>query len=310
MKQNLLSNIILGVAVGDAIGVPVEFEPRINLKQKPVTDMLEYGTHTQPKGTWSDDTSLMLCLAESIVEGLDVNKLAQKFIAWKNDNLWTAHGWVFDIGIGTRVAIERLEEGELPELAGGFEEFDNGNGSLMRILPLILYTKDLDIDQRFEWTKKVSSLTHAHIRSVMACFYYLEFAKKIIEGKDKFQAYTELQLEIYQYFESRKINPIEIQKFSRLLFNDISKVEEDNIESSGYVMHTLEASIWCLLTANSYSEAVLKAVNLGNDTDTTGAVTGGLAGLIYGMEAIPIEWINVLARKEDIIKLSDSYEAI
>jgi ADP-ribosylglycohydrolase len=307
MLNILLQSILISTAIGDALGVPVEFKPRTYLKENPVTDMLEYGIHTQPKGTWSDDTSLMLCLAESIVEGLDVNKLAQKFIAWKNDNLWTPHGWVFDIGIGTRVAIERLEDGKLPELAGGFEERDNGNGSLMRILPLILYTKDLDIDQRFEWTKKVSSLTHAHIRSVMACFYYLEFAKKIIEGKDKLQTYIELQSELYQYFESRKINPIEIQKFSRLLFDDISKVEEDNIESSGYVMHTLEASIWCLLTANSYSEAVLKAVNLGNDTDTTGAVTGGLAGLIYGMETIPTEWINVLVRKEDIIKLSNSY---
>jgi len=310
MDNKPLQTILIGTAVGDALGVPVEFQQREMLKANPVTDMREYGTHKQPKGTWSDDTSLMLCLAESMIEGLDINKLAQKFIAWKNDNLWTPHGWVFDIGIGTRIAIERLEDGMSPELAGGFDERDNGNGSLMRILPLVLHIKDLDIDSRYDWTKKVSSLTHAHIRSVMACFYYLEFAKKIIEGKDKIQAYTELQLEIYQYFESRKINPIEIQKFSRLLFDDISNIEEDNIESSGYVIHTLEASIWCLLTTNSYSEAVLKAVNLGNDTDTTGAVTGGLAGLIYGMETISTEWVNVLARKEDIIKLSDSYEAI
>jgi len=305
MKFNHFQTILIGTAVGDALGVPLEFEPRAKLKASPVTDMLEFGTHKQTKGTWSDDTSLMLCLAESIVEGLDLNKLAQKFIAWKNDNLWTPHGWVFDIGIGTRVAIERLEEGELPELAGGFEEFDNGNGSLMRLLPLILYTKDLDIGQRFEWAKKVSSLTHAHVRSIMACFYYLEFAKKIIEGKDKFEAYIELQTELFQYFQSRKINPLEIQKFSRLLFDDISEVEEDKIQSSGYVIHTLEASIWCLLTTNSYKEAVLKAVNLGHDTDTTGAVTGGLGGLMYGLDAIPTEWLNVLARKEDIIKLSN-----
>jgi ADP-ribosylglycohydrolase len=139
----------------------------------------------------------------------------------------------------------------------------------------------------------------------MACFYFLEFAKKIIEGKDKFEAYIELQTELFQYFQSRKINPLEIQKFSRLLFDDISLLKEDKIQSSGYVIHTLEASIWCLLTTNSYEEAVLKAVNLGHDTDTTGAVTGGLGGLIYGLDAIPTEWLNVLARKEDIIKLSN-----
>jgi ADP-ribosyl-[dinitrogen reductase] hydrolase len=305
MPNNHLQTILLSTAIGDALGVPVEFKPRTYLTENPVTDMLQYGTHHQPKGTWSDDTSLMLCLAESIVEGLDLNKLAQKFIVWKNDNLWTPHGWVFDIGIGTRVAIERLEDGELPELAGGFEEMDNGNGSLMRILPLVLYTKDLNIDQRFEWTKKVSSLTHAHVRSVMACFYYLEFAKKIIEGKDKFLVYAELQSELYHYLESRRINPLEIQKFSRLLFDDISKVEEDNIKSSGYVIDTLEASIWCILTTDTYKDAVLKAVNLGQDTDTTAAVTGGLSGLIFGLETVPTEWLDVLARKEDIIRLSN-----
>lgn len=299
-----LTTILLSIATADALGVPVEFKPRAYLKEHPVTNMQEFGTYNQPKGTWSDDTSLTLCLAESIIEGLDLQKLANKFVAWKNDNYWTPHGWVFDIGIGTRIAIERLEKGEKPELAGGFDEMDNGNGSLMRILPLIHFTKDLSIEHRFEWAKKVSSLTHAHIRSVLACFYYLEFAKKIIEGKDKWQAYANLQIEFLNYIESIKINPLEIQKFSRLLFDDISKENEDNIESSGYVIHTLEASIWCLLTTNSYSEAVLKAVNLGKDTDTTGAVTGGLAGLIYGVDSIPKEWLKTLARKEDIINLS------
>jgi ADP-ribosylglycohydrolase len=305
---NILKTILFSTATGDALGVPVEFQSRAFMKENPVNDMLEFGTHHQPKGTWSDDTSLMLCLAESIVEGIDVNKLAQKFIAWKNDNLWTPHGYVFDIGIGTREAIERLQKGEIPELAGGFDEYDNGNGSLMRILPLILHIKDFDIDQRFEWTKKVSSITHAHIRSIMACFYYLEFAKKIIEGKEKFKAYQELQKELTIYFEKRKFNSLEIQKFNRLLFDDISQVEEFNIKSSGYVIDTLEASIWCLLTTNSYTEAVIRAVNLGNDTDTTGAVTGGLAGLIYGIDAIPKEWLHNLARNEDIDKLCNKYE--
>ncbi len=301
---NLFQTILLGTAVADAIGVPVEFEPRSVLKENPVTDMREYGTYHLPKGTWSDDTSLMLCLAESIVEGLDLNKLAQKFIAWKNDNYWTPRGWVFDIGIGTRIAIERLENGMTPELAGGFEEMDNGNGSLMRILPLIIFTKGFTIEERFLWTKKVSSLTHAHIRSIMACFYYLEFAKKIIEGQDKWQAYKELQFELTNYFEGKSINPLEINKLNRLLKEDISKNTEETIRSSGYVIDTLEASIWCLLTSNSYQEAVLKAVNLGGDTDTTGAVTGGLAALIYGIETIPTVWLEVLARKDDIINLS------
>ena len=306
--MNNLQTILLATATADALGVPVEFTPRAVLSQNPVTDMRGYGTYNQPQGTWSDDTSLMLCLAESLVEGLDLQKLAQKFIAWKNDNYWTARGWVFDIGIGTRIAIERLEKGTPPELAGGFDEMDNGNGSLMRILPLVMYIKDLDIDQRYEWTKKVSSLTHAHVRSVMACFYYLEFAKKILEGKDKFLAYTELQSKMIAHFEKREINPQEIQKFSRLLTKDISTVNEKYIQSRGYVIYTLEAAVWCILTTSNYKEAVLKAVNLGEDTDTTAAVTGGLAGLIYGLESIPKEWLEVLARKVDIIKLANRFE--
>lgn len=299
--HNNLQKILLGVATGDALGVPVEFKPRFYFKENPVTEMQEFGTHDQLKGTWSDDTSLTLCLAESIKEGLDLDKLAQKFIAWKNDNYWTARGWVFDIGIGTRMAIERLENGVEAVLAGGTGENDNGNGALMRILPLITFIKDLDIDERFEWTKKVSSLTHGHIRSVMACFYYLEFAKKIMEGKEKFQAYQELQTEVLEYFKSRNIDVKEIELFKRLFEQDISLLNEVDIKSSGYVIHTLEASIWCLLKTTNYKEAVLKAVNLGNDTDTTGAITGGLAVLVYGIDNIPKKWIEVLARREELI---------
>ena len=306
--QNNLTKILLGVATADALGVPVEFESRAFLKENPVLDMIGYGTHHQPLGTWSDDTSLTLCLAESIVEGLDLNKLALKFIAWKNDNYWTPHGWVFDIGIGTRIAIEKLESGISPELSGGVDEMDNGNGSLMRILPLVLVTKNLPINERFELTQKVSSITHRHIRSVIACFYYLEFAIKIIEGKSFETSYAELQLEIPVFLESIQINPNEIAKFSRLLRYNIIDLNEEDIKSSGYVVDTLEASIWCLLTTNNYKEAVLKAVNLGSDTDTTAVVTGGLAGLFYGVESIPENWVNLLARKNDIISLCEKYE--
>ena len=303
MHKNLLKPILYGVAVGDALGVPVEFKSREYLKENPVTKMLSFGTHDQPTGTWSDDTSLTLCLAETIVEGFDLQKLAAKFIAWKEHNYWTPHGWVFDIGIGTRIAIEKLANGEQPELGGGFGENDNGNGSLMRILPLVVLTKDLPIDERFQLTKKVSSVTHAHIRSIIACFYYLEFAKQIIEGKDKFAIYENLKVEVPKFLNKLEIDKSEIALFNRLFIDNVFQIEEDKIESSGYVLHTLEASIWCLLTTNNYAEATLKAINLGKDTDTTGAVTGGLVGLLYGFENIPKKWITVLKKIEEINQL-------
>ena len=306
MKVNI-QKILYGVATGDALGVPVEFESREDLKQNPVTDMQEYGTYDEPKGTWSDDTSLTLCLAESIVEGLDLQLLTNKFIAWKNDNYWTANGWVFDIGIGTRIAIENLETGIDPELAGGNSENDNGNGSLMRILPLILHSKNLPMDERFEITKKVSSLTHRHIRSVIACFYYLEFAKQIIEGIDKYQIYKNLQGSITDFLENNQIDSNEIEKYSRLLNQNIFEFPENQIYSSGYVVHSLETSIWCFLSTENYKDAVLKAINLGDDTDTNGAITGGLAALYYGVDEIPKEWLAVIARKNDIDELIQKF---
>lgn len=307
-SKNHLQNILYGVAVGDMLGVPVEFKSRDYLKQNPVNTIRGFGTHDVRAGVWSDDSSLTFCLAESINEGLDLQQLANKFIAWKNENYWTPEGEVFDIGIATSIAIDRLANGVNPELAGGIEEFDNGNGSLMRILPLVLYCKDKTIFERFQITKQVSSLTHRHIRSVIGCFYYLEFAKQIMGGKNKFEIYQNLKTEVTDFLKSLNINLSEIEIHNRLLNGNIYELREDEIKSSGYVVHTLEASIWCLLTTDNYVDAVLKAVNLGEDTDTTGAVTGGLAGMLYGFDTIPQFWIAVLPRIENINKLIYNYK--
>lgn len=304
-KLNQIKSALFGVAVGDALGVPVEFKSRETISKNPVTDMIGYGTYNLPAGTWSDDSSLTFCLAEALTQNFDLNEIGKNFVKWTHENYWTPHGHVFDIGIATRQAISRLAQGEKPELAGGFEETNNGNGSLMRILPLLFYLLDKPINERYDITKKVSSITHRHIRSVIACFYYLEFAKQIFEGKDKFEIYRNLQTEISNHLASLSINPTEIEKFARLLKGNISELDEDEIQSSGYVLHTLEASIWCLLTTASYKEAVLKAVNLGSDTDTTGAVTGGLAGILYGIDGIPKKWIQQISRYDDIKNLAE-----
>ncbi|MBM4176754.1 MAG: ADP-ribosylglycohydrolase family protein [Ignavibacteria bacterium] len=304
-KNNSIKSALFGVAVGDALGVPVEFKSRDTIRKNPVTDMIGYGTYNLPAGTWSDDSSLTFCLAEALTQDFNLNVIGQNFVKWYHENYWTPHGNVFDIGIATRQAILRLARGEKPELAGGFDESDNGNGALMRILPLLFYILDKQINERYDITKKVSSITHGHIRSVIACFYYLEFAKQIFDGKDKFKIYGNLQTEISNHLKRLSINPKEIALFDRLLKSEIYKLDEEEIQSSGYVLHTLEASIWCLLTTDNYKEAVLKAVNLGSDTDTTGAVTGGLAGLLYGFDNIPKNWIDQIARKKDLENLTE-----
>jgi len=317
MKDDRVQSVLFGIAVGDALGVPVEFKNREYLKTYPVLDMMEYGSHNQPKGTWSDDSSLAFCLAESLSKKYDVNDIGQKFVQWRNEKIWTPHGKVFDIGISTNRAIQAIENGTNPVLAGGVSEMDNGNGSLMRILPLLFYIKDFNIEKRFDIIKDVSSITHAHIRSVLACFIYLEYALNILKGLDKWNAYKEMQDGVNIFLNTNAIcSQREMDKFHKILENKVEdykveilyKLEEDKINSGGYVLDSLEASFWCILNSINYKETVLKAVNLGGDTDTTGAIAGGLAGLIYGYDDIPKEWIDTLARKEAIVKLSEALE--
>lgn len=303
-ERNSYKDVLFGVAVGDALGVPFEFRSRENISKDPATDMIGYGTYQLPAGTWSDDSSLTFCLAEALSVEFDLKTIAKNFRRWYYENFWTPHGNVFDIGITTRNAISRLNDTMEPEFAGDSDEHSNGNGSLMRILPLLFYTKGKPIEERFRIIKNVSSITHGHIRSAIACFYYLEFANGILLGKDKMQLYAELQETVPEFLRSFSVKEFEIEKFQRLFTGNIYEFNEEDIFSSGYVLHTLEASIWCLLTTKNYKDAVLLAVNLGEDTDTTAAVTGGLAGLLYGYETIPGEWKGQLARFADIEDLA------
>lgn len=297
---------IMGVCIGDALGVPVEFKDRAYLKRFPVTEMQEFGSHNQPKGTWSDDSSLTLCLAEELTKGYGLEMIGQSFVKWVKYGHWTARGRLFDIGGTTREAITRLIKGESARFSGNIFEEDNGNGSLMRILPLAFYLKHVeDIEKIYQTVKEVSTITHGHFRSVFACFIYVIFAIQLIKGKNKAEAYTHTQNVVLEYSEKQWFSLSEIDLFHRVLKNDISGYSEEEIRGSSYVLHSLEASLWCFLNSESYSEAVLKAINLGEDTDTTGAITGGLAGIYYGFENIPQKWIADLVRKEDIEKLCE-----
>ncbi|WES96331.1 ADP-ribosylglycohydrolase family protein [Chryseobacterium arthrosphaerae] len=304
--ENKVKAGIMGVCVGDALGVPVEFKKRQDLKINPVTKMLEYMSWNQPKGTWSDDSSLTLCLAEELTKGYDLERIGEGFVKWVKYGHWTAHGRLFDIGGTTRHSIARLIKGESAGFSGNIFEEDNGNGSLMRILPLAFYLQnENDTKKLYLTVKEVSSITHGHFRSVFACFIYVVFAIQLIKGKSKKEAYSHMQKTALEYAEIQEFNPKEIELFNRVLKHDISGYPEDEIKSGGYVLHSLEASLWCFLNSESYSEAVLKAVNLGEDTDTTGAITGGIAGIYYGYENIPKEWLNVLVRKDDIEALCE-----
>jgi len=230
-------------------------------------------------------------------------------VRWQSENFWTARGYVFDIGITTNNALNELRK-ELthPKLTlenrkyAGTEK-DNGNGSLMRIYPLLPEFIKTNNENRFEKVWNVSALTHKHIRAAIACYIYLVFCELIFEGKDLNQAYSETRILVTTFFKENNIAEYEVQKFDRIIKNDIRSLKRNDILSGGYVIETIEAAFWCLLTTESFENSVLLAVNLGHDTDTTGAVTGAVAGLYYGLKNIPEFWVVQLAKMEEIFDL-------
>lgn len=304
--MNYVLNGIMGLCVADALGVPVEFESRESLLKNPVVNMRAYGTYNQPAGTWSDDSSMTLCLVDSLTRGLDYNDIMVKFSSWINNGDYSPHGEVFDIGVGTRKALFRFLEGVPPLECGGKSEWDNGNGSLMRILPILFHLQSVygndfqSNDEAFEIIHNISSLTHGHKRSFMSCSIYISVAAMLLDEMD---VNTAVELGIYKamkYYRGQKDFTFELKHFTSLENKDFINLSVDEIKSSGYVIDTLEAAIWCLLNTTDYKTCVLKAVNLGNDTDTVAAVAGGLAGLKYGYNNIPKDWIELLANKEYI----------
>lgn len=305
MRRKIFGGI-MGLVVGDALGVPVEFMSRHELKANPVTTMREYGSHNQPRGTWSDDTSMALCLVDSLNSGLSYDDIAAKFLDWADTGYMTPYGEMFDIGRTTLAAIRKFAGGTSPLECGGSSEYDNGNGSLMRILPLAFYTHGMKKQMRFETVHNVSRLTHSHERTLIACGIYVQLACELLKGYSKEKAYHRMIDECKVVYKDE----YELVHFQRVMGGEIQKLKEAEISSSGYVVDTLEAALWCLLTTDNFPDCILKAVNLGNDTDTVAAVAGGLAGILYGYHSIPEEWVAVIPKKQQIFELCEKFQTV
>lgn len=304
-KEKLAKGAILGLAAGDALGVPVEFTEREELKEDPVCGMRGYGTYCQEPGTWSDDTSMALCVMDSLAKkGVDYEDQMTRFVSWVWEAKYTAGDEMFDIGNTTRRAIFKAAEGKPFTECGERGEFSCGNGSIMRMAPMSLYVSVMASDGRltdesYDMIHKASMDTHAHPRCLMACGIYTSVVNELIRSDDlKSAVMTGIEKGLSHYEKDENFRD-EMDTFEFL--RGIADRSEDEIRGNGYVVNTLAASVWCLLNSKSYEECVLKAVNLGEDTDTTGATAGGLAGIWYGDDGIPKEWIEVL-RKSDYIK--------
>lgn len=305
-KKGRMLGGLWGAVVGDALGVPVEFKGRDARVEDPVTDMRGYGTFNLPPGSWSDDSSLMLCTAEGLLEGFDADRIGGLFIRWFAEGYRTPHGVTFDVGRGTWQAITRMQSGTAAGMAGGDEESNNGNGSLMRILPVALYGASMPEEEMLRCAHDASSITHRHPRAMMACGMYCLAVRALMEGLSPHDAYRYSIGQARRYYGMPPFSE-EMPLFGHLLAGDIDSLPEDSIASDGYVLHTLEAAVWCFLNTGSYREAVLKAVNLGWDTDTTAIVTGGLTGVHYGLDAVPQQWRDTIVRKEDVGALFEKF---
>jgi ADP-ribosyl-[dinitrogen reductase] hydrolase len=304
MKERMIGGLVSAV-LGDALGVPVEFDSRPRLQRNPVSGFREFGTHNQPKGTWSDDTSLLLCTLESLVSGIDYKRTMDLFHDWYSKDHWTATGVLFDIGYTTKEALKKYESGCEPILCGPTKEYSNGNGSLMRILPVAYEAWDRDVAERRALAFGFSGLTHGHARSKLACWLYNEMVRNILMGKAKDESVDEAHSLVGRWCAENEL-AAEWKNFdgcdSRILARDV-----DLLSGSGYVVDTLESSVYSFLRKDSIIDSVLFSVNLGEDTDTVAAVTGGLSGTFYGISALGSEWITELKRIDDIMELINRY---
>lgn len=257
--RDRMRSCIYGLAIGDALGVPYEFRERGTFE---CTDMVGDGTHGQHAGTWSDDTSMALCICSSIkrLAYIDVADIAGRFRRWLEQGDFACDGRVFDVGVTCKRAI----------LTGvPAKSYDDcGNGSLMRTAPLAM----LDHIEPYD-IREVSAITHAHPVAEWSCVALCDMLRTIrnVGTPAKGDLWHR-----YGYIASR---PVEA------------------VESDGYCEHTLEAALWCFLNTFSYADCVLAAVNLGGDTDTTAAVAGAIAGVYYGFGAIPPKWVGRLRGK-------------
>lgn len=300
-KMDKLRAMIYGLAVGDALGVPYEFNDRKDMNHNPCKDMVGYGTYNQPIGSWSDDTSMTLCLLNAInyeTKTVDMDEVAKNFLNWMDNAKFTANDIRFDIGNTTKNALNNMRGKKGRQLVKcGIKGNHDGNGALMRISPLIPLLDGCSFRKKQEMISDIVTMTHGNELNVIACQFYCLYMEQLWENKTK-----RISLDnILALFDTIYGDVVEWNIIHNAITRSTLEVRTKGlakVPATGYVVDTLSASIYCLVKAENHKDAVLMAVNLGDDTDTTAAVTGSMAGLYFGYDDIPKEWIDKLLNKE------------
>ena len=306
-QNNQYLGAIIGHAVGDAMGFPTEFSKREELLKNPVIEMIDSTDIGQPAGSWSDDTAMDIATIDSFIQKkyFDYKDIMDKWVKWISKSEYTPTGVAFDIGRTCLKAIKKFCNGTAPLQCGSTSINENGNGSLMRILPVALYaySKKLDDISIHKLTNEVSSLTHAHEVSRLGCYIYVQFIICLLKGNTKQEAYKHIQYLDYSAYDMHSL-----KLYKRILDEQIEVQRLDQIKSTGYIVDTLESAMWIFMNAEHYKEAIIASTNIGGDTDTIGAIVGSMAGIYYGFEDIPSSWLDKLQRKDYLMELVDRFE--
>jgi ADP-ribosyl-[dinitrogen reductase] hydrolase len=291
-QEDRYRGCLLGLACGDALGTSVEFSTRGTFP--PVTGMRGGGPFSLKPGYWTDDTSMALCLAESLCtkSGFDAHDQMGRYVNWWQWGYWSSTGECFDIGMTVRDALVRFMNTGNP-MAGDVDANTAGNGSLMRLAPIAMFfhpNQDLVI----RYAAQSSRTTHGAPEAVECCQLLAALISRALGGATK-----EALLDISDM-------PFQEPKVIRLANGSYKGKIRSEIISSGYAIASLEAALWCIHNTSDFKSAVLEAVNLGDDADTTAAITGQLAGALYGLGSIPLDWIQTLHMRDDITGMADA----
>lgn len=295
MRAYQIENILYAGVVGDALGVPVEFEKRDSY----YIDSMTTGTWEQPAGSWSDDTSFTLPLIENLMTNKSYDDLMQKFVNYMFHNEYTPNGVAFGIGNTCAKALRNWSVNHYPALECGDPSVEaNGNGALMRLAPLAIHlANEKDISKRLDLEREYTSLTHRHPRSIVASYIYLEIIHDLLNGCSLRSSLANLPNRLTQNLQGRFDELKELSYFEAMFQPDFATTLRKEIKSSGYVVDTLLASTWSVLNSTSIDGAVILAVNLGEDTDTIASITATLASCENLSDHINDDWKSQLQNK-------------
>lgn len=290
---------LLGLAAGDALGTTLEFTSPGSFD--PIDDMVGGGPFRLKPGQWTDDTSMALCLAESLIEcdGFDPTDQMQRYVRWYREGYLSSTGTCFDIGVTTRRALSRFEQTGDP-FAGSTDPNAAGNGSLMRLAPVPLFYAS-DPEEAIAKAGESSLTTHGAAEAVDACRYMAGLIMGAVQGRSKPELLSDHFSPVSDLWQRKPLAP----KIANIASGSFKIKQPPEIQGAGYVVKALEAALWAFHSSSSFREGALMAVNLGNDADTTGAIYGQLAGAHYGVDGIPEDWLNKLSHRALIEKLAD-----